>query len=94
MLCATTKKGIECFFMAKKGCTFAGGTCHEIVQQCEGCGHVVTVESKKLCKAYPDPAAKWQFGPCNLATHVQRKLQTEVKKVNPLKASKKAATGK
>ena len=94
MLCTTTKKGIECFFMGKKGCTFAGGTCHEVVPQCEGCGNILAVDGKKLCKAYPDPAAKWQFGSCNLATHVQRKLGTDQKKVNPLKASKKAAAGK
>ncbi len=93
MLCTTTKKGIDCFFMSKKGCTFLGGKCHEIVAQCEGCGHILACADKKYCKAYPDPAAKWQFGSCNLATHIVRKL-TEVKKVNPLKASKKAATGK
>ena len=94
MLCTTTKKGIDCFFMSKKGCTFAGGNCHEIVQQCEGCGHVLVCEEKKYCKAYPDPAAKWQFGTCNLATHIQRKLGDAAKKVNPLKASKKAAVGR
>jgi hypothetical protein len=94
MLCTTTKKGIECFFMSKKGCSFLGGKCHEIVPQCEGCGHILVCDSQKYCKACPDPAAKWQFGPCNLATHVQRKLVTDVKKVNPLKASKKAALGK
>ena len=94
MQCNTTKMGFECFFMTKKGCTFGGGSCHEIVPQCEGCGHVMESGGKKYCKAYPDPAVKWQFGPCNLATHIQRKLQTEVKKVNPLKASKKAALGK
>ena len=94
MQCNTTKKGLECFSMSKKGCSFPGGTCKEIIAQCEGCGHIIAVEGKKYCKACPDPAAKWQFGPCNLATHIQRKLQADVKKVNPLKASKKAALGK
>ena len=48
----------------------------------------------KFCKAFNDPAAKWMFGSCNLGTHVVRKLGGEVKKVNPLKASKKAMKGK
>lgn len=94
MLCTTIKKGTDCYFMTKKGCTFVDGKCHETVAQCEGCGHIIQLDGHKFCKAYPDPAAKWQFGPCNLATHVQRKFQTEMKKVNPLKASKKAAAGK
>ena len=94
MICATTKKGIECSFMTKKGCSFEGGTCNPIVPQCEGCGHILVLPAAKYCKAYPNPAAKWQFGSCNLATHVVRKLTTETKKVNPLKASKKAAAGK
>lgn len=79
--------------MSKKGCTFLGGACHEIVPQCEGCGHILDCDGKKYCKSYADPSAKWMFGTCNLATHIQRKL-ADTKKVNPLKASKKAAKGK
>lgn len=94
MQCVTVKKGIDCFFMKKSGCTFQGGKCHEIVEQCEGCGHILVCDEKKYCKAYPDPASKWMLGPCNLATHVQRKLGGEQKKVNPLKASKKSMSGK
>jgi hypothetical protein len=94
MQCATVKKGTECSMMNPKGCSFKGGKCGEIVPQCEGCNYVVTCADKKYCKSYPDPAAKWMFGSCNLATHIQRKLTTETKKVNPLKASKKAMAGK
>jgi len=94
MLCTTTKNGIECFFMSNKGCTFPGGTCKVIVAKCEGCENILAVEDKKFCKAFPDPAAKWLFGSCNLATHIERKLPSEAKKVNPLKASKKGASGK
>ena len=94
MICATTKKGVECFFMTRKGCSFNGGTCHEIVAQCQGCGHVIAVADKNYCQAFPDPASKWVFGSCNLATHVVRKFAAAEKKVNPLKASKKAAQGK
>ena len=95
MLCATTKKGFECSFMKKGGCIHApANDCHEIVPQCEGCAHVFTLGAKKYCKAHTEPAAKWKFGPCNLGTHVVRKLGDVAKKVNPLKASKKAAAGK
>ncbi len=65
-----------------------------IVSQCEGCGHVTAIGDDKFCDAYPNPAAKWMAGSCNLGTHVQRKLGGETKKVNPLKASKKAMKGK
>ena len=79
----------------KKAKTNAPGLVNlEAVQQCEGCGHLVLRDEKKFCKAYPDPAAKWMFGSCNFATHVQRKIGVETKKVNPLKASKKAAAGR
>jgi len=93
MICATTKKGIECSFMGAKGCSFTGGTCKEIIEKCEGCNHVLALGDKKYCKAFPDPKGKWMFGSCNLATHIVRKVD-EVKKMNPLKASKKAMQGK
>ncbi|HOI10152.1 MAG TPA: PxxKW family cysteine-rich protein [Myxococcota bacterium] len=65
-----------------------------IVPQCEGCAHVTASGENKYCNAYSNPAAKWMAGSCNLGTHVQRKLGGETKKVNPLKASKKAMKGK
>jgi hypothetical protein len=34
---------------------------------------------------------KWSAGICNFATHVKIEIKTEDLKVNPLKASKKAA---
>jgi len=71
-----------------------GRTNKAIIPQCEGCGHIITVGEGKVCKAYADPAAKWRFGPCNFATHVQRTIETETKKVNPLKAAKRSAKGK
>ena len=64
-----------------------------IVAQCEGCPRVIEGAQGKVCNAYRDPALKWSFGACNLATHVARKAEGEVRKVNPLKASKKAAAG-
>jgi hypothetical protein len=93
MICTTTRKGMECFFMSEKGCTFNGGTCHEIIEKCNGCEHIVVVNGKSFCRAFPDPSAKWAFGPCNLATHVERKVKEE-RKINPLKAAKREAKGK
>ena len=37
MDCTTVKPGVECAFMTKNGCSFNGGTCHPIVEQCQGC---------------------------------------------------------
>lgn len=94
MICTTTRRGMECFFMTAKGCSFNGGTCHPIVEKCHGCAHVITIGDRKFCKAFPDPASKWMLGNCNLATHVERKFVGEQRKINPLKASRKAAAGK
>lgn len=65
-----------------------------IVPQCEGCTHVTGSGDARFCDAFNNPAAKWMTGACNLGTHVQRKAGDAAKKVNPLKASKKAMKGK
>lgn len=63
------------------------------VEQCSGCERVREFDSQEFCSSYPDPASKWAMGRCNFATHV--KVQTGDKaKVNPLKASKRAAKGR
>jgi hypothetical protein len=43
------------------------------------------------CLVFPDPAAKWRLGTCNMATHLKVKAQTGNGKINPLKASKRKA---
>ena len=45
MLCTTIKKGQECPFMTKKGCSYNGGACQTLVEQCTGCTRVVELES-------------------------------------------------
>jgi hypothetical protein len=77
--------------MTKKGCTFNGGKCHEVVDKCEGCDRIVTLEEGKFCAALPNPEVKWKMGSCNMATHVKSaaKNGTNVK-INPLKASKRS----
>jgi len=76
--------------MSKKGCTFNGGTCHPIVEACEGCQKAVEYPAGIYCTVFPDPAAKWRTGPCNMATHVQA-TGKKSDKLNPLKASKRAS---
>lgn len=89
MVCSSVKEGYDCFFMTKKGCGFNGGTCHIIVEECEGCQRVAEYPTGKYCMAFPDPAAKWRAGRCNMATHVQAAAGGTNGKVNPLKASKR-----
>lgn len=93
MRCETVKPGLECTFMTKKGCSFNGGRCHQIVENCEGCERILTFEDNRYCASFPDPAVKWRRGACNLATHVkvQKPAATETAKINPLKASKRSA---
>lgn len=91
MRCSTVKEGQDCFFMTKKGCTFNGGTCHIIVEACEGCHKVTEYPTGNYCVVFPDPAAKWRTGACNMASHLQATAKKENGKVNPLKASKRAA---
>ncbi len=91
MNCQTVKEGIECVFMSKKGCGFNGGMCHTVINECEGCGKIVEFSTGKYCSSAADPAAKWVRGLCNLATHIKKEEKVEALKVNPLKASKRAA---
>lgn len=90
MLCTTTREGTECAFMSSKGCSYNGVTCHPAVEACEGCERIVAGGEMLYCKSYPDPAAKWRYGTCNFATHVKGELKVAAK-LNPIKASKRAA---
>lgn len=94
MDCVTVKSGVSCVFMSKKGCSFNGGTCHSIVEKCEGCSRVLETASGKYCSSYPDPGSKWKRGNCNLATHIKAEVAKQEVKVNPLKASKRSVAGR
>jgi len=89
MICETTRKGAECAFMSKSGCSYNGGTCKPVVDECNDCGRSVKCETGMYCSASPDPAIKWKNGPCNLATHVSNGVAEIKTKVNPIKASKR-----
>ena len=91
MDCITIKAGTPCNFMTKKGCSFNGGQCNEIIEKCEGCDRILTAENAKYCAAVPNPEVKWRMGTCNLATHVKNATKGgQTVKVNPLKASKRS----
>ncbi|MCR4665950.1 MAG: PxxKW family cysteine-rich protein [Desulfovibrio sp.] len=64
-----------------------------IVDQCDGCDRVRDFEEGKYCSSYPNPASKWAGGRCNFATHAKIAVAQQAK-VNPLKASKRAAKGR
>ncbi len=89
MDCQTVKEGNSCLFMKKSGCSFNGGSCHPVVEQCEGCKNIIEFSAEKFCASFPEPSAKWAYGACNLATHVKKEIATDKHKVNPLKASKR-----
>jgi hypothetical protein len=93
MHCESIKPGVDCTFMTKKGCSFNGGSCHAIVEACEGCDRILNVNGDRYCNAFPDPAVKWRRGVCNLATHQKGngKVAKTEQKINPLKASKRSA---
>ena len=89
MVCTTIKEGMECPFMTAKGCSYNGGICHEIVEQCKGCNRTTELSAGWYCSACPDPSIKWKNGNCNLASHVAMAVSNQKTKINPLKASKR-----
>ena len=92
MVCTTVKEGMDCPFMTAKGCSYNGGICHEIVEQCNGCNRTAEIVTGWYCTACPDPALKWKNGNCNIASHVIVASNAKKAKINPLKASKRGAS--
>lgn len=64
-----------------------------IIDRCEGCDRVREFDEQKFCSSYPMPERKWVGGRCNFATHAKTAAAAAAK-VNPLKASKRAAKGR
>ncbi|MBM4310734.1 MAG: hypothetical protein FJ119_07300 [Deltaproteobacteria bacterium] len=93
MICETTKKGVDCLFMSKQGCSYKDNTCKPVVEQCTGCEKAQEFAGGTYCAAYPEPALKWKTGKCNFATHIKREAKKE-KVINALKASKRKAKGR
>jgi len=81
--------------MTDAGLSYKGVIMAPVVEKCEGCERIVDVEANKYCPTYAQPERKWAQGVCNFATHVRASVDSEGKtKVNPLKASKRAARGR
>ncbi len=76
--------------MTSKGCSYKGGICHQVTEQCNGCNRSTELSSGWYCTACPDPSIKWKNGKCNLATHVAVESKQAQAKINPLKASKRS----
>ena len=94
MVCNTNKPDKECKFMSKSGCKYKDGACKPIVEQCEGCERIEEFNGVKYCMVFPEPSKKWKNGLCNFATHKKPEFVEASKRVNPLKASKRAAAGR
>jgi hypothetical protein len=77
-----------------EGVQVNGVIMNQIVEQCEGCERVKEFEDGKYCSSYPQPSAKWRLGNCNFSTHMKAAPAKGKAKVNPLKASKRAAKGR
>jgi hypothetical protein len=73
---------------------YTSGLFSPIIDKCEGCERIIEAESAKYCKSYVDPGAKWKVGICNFATHQKPENLAVKVKVNPLKASKRAMSGR
>lgn len=76
------------------GLTYKGVIMEPVIDKCEGCERIVAFEDANYCPAYASPAKKWARGVCNFATHVRAEVAQGKVKVNPLKASKRAARGR
>ncbi len=79
----------------EKGLQFKGRNLQPIAEKCNGCERIADFDNEKYCMSYPDPTRKWARGTCNFATHVKGSLAKSGRvKINPLKASKRAAKNK
>lgn len=54
---------------------------------------IVAIEGEPVCLVFPSPDAKWRTGTCPMATNLVVPEKKEAKKLNPIKASKKASKG-
>ncbi len=94
-MAAETTTALEGAKTTPEGVFLNGLHIDPIIDKCEGCERVKTFESAKYCASFPSPEAKWRLGACNFATHVKATVDKGGKiKINPLKASKRAARGR
>lgn len=81
--------------VTENGVEYKGLVMEPIVDNCKGCERIATVQNQQYCTSYPLPAGKWRHGACNFATHVKASVDKSGEvKLNPIKASKRAARKK
>lgn len=91
-LCRTIRKDEQCAFAGKGGmCEYIGDKCYQIVEDCNDCNNIVIYNEKSYCKIYMSPDAKWYSAECCPMCTTKEKKIKEGQKINPLKASKRAA---
>ncbi len=86
-------KTLEGAVKTEEGIAVNGVLLSPIVDKCDTCDRIREFEDQKFCSSYPNPARKWAAGRCNFATHMKAEAGGSAK-VNPLKASKRAARGR
>ena len=86
-------KMLEGAAQAANGVELNGVSIAPIVEQCSGCDRVRVFAEQEFCSSYSNPAHKWASGRCNFATHLKA-AGAGGSRVNPLKASKRAAKGR
>lgn len=90
-ICQIVRKGIRCQFAKRDGkCDYTGGRCYPVVINCAECKNVETYNNEIYCKIYMSPDAKWYSDGCPMNTN-KKNVVKEIQKINPLKASKRAA---
>ncbi|MFW6054717.1 MAG: PxxKW family cysteine-rich protein [Thermodesulfobacteriota bacterium] len=84
-MATTTERGVE----------VNGMLMEPVIDKCNGCERIVSIQNEQYCSSYPQPSKKWRHGACNFATHIKASVDKagEVK-INPIKASKRAARKK
>ena len=75
-----------------EGMLYNGALFQPVIDKCEGCARIRDFQGAHYCSSYPMPTAKWALGVCNFSTHMKAAVAAAAK-VNPLKASKRAAKG-
>ena len=105
MECTLLDASVDCHFATKglngqNKCSYNGNSCFPIVEEClsgddeKACEHIVEFPKGKFCAKFPNPENRWERGRCPLATHIKVDFEAPLeKKLNPLKASKRAARG-
>ncbi len=91
----STASVLDAAVQTDAGLMLNGFLLEPVIDKCEGCERVVPHASgSSYCTSYAQPAKKWGLGVCNFATHMKATVAQGKVKVNPLKASKRAARGR